>query len=64
MKIKELDNQDLESINGGSWIRFTPVGAAIWLSHELINNWSDVKSGIKDGFNDAMELMENIAKNN
>jgi hypothetical protein len=27
------------------------VGGAVWLGNEIIDNWADIKSGLKDGYN-------------
>jgi len=53
LNLIELDNHQLKNIDGGITIpKWTPLGAAAWLTYEVINNWSDVKSGVIDAYND------------
>ena len=54
--INELNNHELINLKGG-WVQYTPHGVAIWLGYEILSNWSDVKSGIKDGFNDGVKII-------
>ena len=54
----DLNKPELLDISGGRLPKWTPWGAAAWLTHEVINNWSDIKSGISDAYNDYFAAME------
>ena len=45
-KAKELDHEEINSINGG----FNPwaLGAADWLGNEIVQNWEDIKKGMSE----------------
>jgi hypothetical protein len=50
-KIKELNHIEVIKIKGGA-NPIIPAGFALWLGNEIVNNWSDVKSGIADAYRD------------
>lgn len=53
LNLVELDALEGENTQGGStpsWFRKTVWGYALTL---VIDNWSDIKSGASDGWNDA-----------
>jgi hypothetical protein len=51
LNLVELSTQEKKSVDGGGlppWVRnLGPWGAAAW----AISNWSDIKSGLSDGWN-------------
>ena len=51
LNLIELENHQLKEIDGGI-PKWTPWGAAAWLALEIKNNWSDIKSGVVDAYND------------
>ncbi|NBC64374.1 MAG: hypothetical protein GVY07_01755 [Bacteroidetes bacterium] len=59
-KLTEMNRKEMRLKNGGKLVNYTPVGIAVWLGYEIISNWSDVKSGIKDGLNDGIEFLESF----
>jgi len=55
--MKKLEKNDLMEINGGytelpPWVRGSLWG---FIALEIIQNWADIKSGIADGWADAMK---------
>jgi len=50
-QLYELNKTELIEAQGGT-IPLLPVGFAIWLGNEIVQNWSDVKSGVKDAYQD------------
>lgn len=58
--LKSLNAKEISQINGGSLLaKYTPIGIAAWLGYELMTNWSDVKSGIADGYSDGIDAINN-----
>jgi hypothetical protein len=53
-QLHELNKSELFETQGGS-IPLLPVGFAIWLGNEIVQNWSDIKSGIKDAIRDGLK---------
>jgi hypothetical protein len=49
--IRELNKREKSEINGGA-NPLIPAAFALWLGNEIVNNWSDVKSGISDAYSD------------
>lgn len=50
-QLYELNKTELIEAQGGN-VPLLPVGFAIWLGNEIVQNWSDVKSGVKDAYQD------------
>jgi hypothetical protein len=51
--ISKLSEHEVLEISGGA-IPLIPAGFALWLGNEIVNNWSDVKSGIADAYQDFL----------
>jgi len=51
--LRELSEHEVLKINGGAY-PLIPAGFALWLGNEIVNNWSDVKSGIADAYRDFL----------
>jgi hypothetical protein len=51
--LRELNENEVLKINGGAY-PLIPVGIAIWIANEVTSNWSDVKSGAYDAYNDFL----------
>ena len=51
--VQELKIKEIHEVNGGGleslFRRIAPIGIALY----VMDNWSDIKSGIVDGWNDA-----------
>ncbi|CAM3448527.1 hypothetical protein [Flavobacterium chungbukense] len=43
LNLVELDREEIISIEGGKW--------AEWLASQIVDNWDDIKKGLRDGFN-------------
>jgi hypothetical protein len=55
--MKELEKYELANINGG-YMKMPPwVKGGLWfgLICLAVENWSEIKSGIADGWNDSMK---------
>lgn len=59
-KLTEINMNEMKLKSGGKLVNYTPAGIAIFLGYEIISNWSDVKSGIKDGINDGLAFLESF----
>lgn len=55
--MKELQKNELMEVNGGYTKLPTWVKGSVWgfVIFEIIQNWADIKSGIVDGWTDAMK---------
>jgi len=54
--MKELDKSELMEIDGGKgiWDKLTYAGILIWVTE----NWSDIKQGCYDGWNESHSCNE------
>lgn len=52
----ELSYSELTRANGGA-PPILPIGFAVWLGNEIIQNWSDIKKGISDGTRDGKRAL-------
>ena len=59
LSLEELEANEISNTLGGTFVKYTPLGFGIWMGYEIISNWSDVKSGIIDGYNDAINAISN-----
>ncbi|MCE1199844.1 MAG: hypothetical protein LWW85_12805 [Marinilabiliales bacterium] len=54
--MKELEKSELMAINGGANLGTKVIKGGFWgvIAAAIIEHWTEVKSGIIDGWNDAM----------
>jgi len=54
--MKELEKLELVEVNGGlgGWYSLIKKGFWMMLGGYVIDHWSDIKSGIVDGYNDGI----------
>lgn len=44
LNLVELNAQEMKSVDGGG-------GGWAWLAEQIIDNWSEIKAGLRDGWN-------------
>ncbi|WP_194150809.1 hypothetical protein [Flavobacterium pectinovorum] len=42
LNLVELDRQEVLTIEGGGWTE--------WLASQIVDNWDDIKKGLRDGY--------------
>jgi hypothetical protein len=54
--MKELEKLELVEVNGGLGVWYNLIKKGFWmmLGGYVIDHWSDIKSGIVDGYNDGI----------
>jgi hypothetical protein len=58
--VKVLSLAESIEVNGGvieappKWLKWVKGGVVAWIGTQLIANWSEIKSGLVDGWTDAM----------
>lgn len=45
LNLTELNTLEIKEINGGG------NGGWVWLAEQIIDNWNEIKNGVKDGWN-------------